>query len=71
MDAIPFVMVLLGCVDGGATCEPITTLPAAYASEQSCMASRGEILEALGDDRIVAECRPEGSPARYAAKVTA
>ena len=71
MDVTPFIMVLLGCVDGSPKCEPIMTLPAAYSDEASCKAARGEILEAVGDKRVIAECRPKPISARNAAKVSA
>lgn len=64
MDITPFIMVLLGCVSGQDQCEPIMTLPAAYASQESCLAARADILSAVGDDRVVAECRPQLVPAK-------
>ena len=59
MEITPFIMVLLGCSDAAA-CEPVATLPVAYESQASCMASRTEILAALGDETMVAECRRQG-----------
>ena len=59
MDITPFIMVLLGC-GGDLACEPVATLPVAYESRESCMASRIEILDALGDETMVAECRRQG-----------
>ena len=60
MDITPFIMVLLGCGTDVA-CEPVATLPVAYESRESCMASRSEILGALDDRSMIAECRRQGS----------
>lgn len=64
MGPVSFVMVLMGCGSGQVSCAPIATLPVAYASEASCLQSRGEILRASGDlgyGRVVAECRRNGA----------
>lgn len=73
MDMTPFIMVLLGCGQADYACQPVATLPVAYASEQSCMAARVEILDAMGDATLVAECRREASqtPVRAKAPATA
>lgn len=63
MDAIPFVMVLIGCAPNATSCEPIATLPVAYASEASCLDARSEILSVsgkLGYSRVIAKCSPQG-----------
>lgn len=59
MDITPFIMVLLGCASPTA-CTPVATLPVAYQTRESCMASRSEILDALADKTMVAECRRQG-----------
>ena len=68
MAPISFVMILIGCGSGEASCATIATLPVAYANEASCLQSREDILRAsgnLGYGRVVAECRRNGpvSPA--------
>lgn len=60
MNAVSFVMVLMGCGQGDLPCERIATLPVAYSSQASCLAARPEILAAstgLGFARVEAECR--------------
>ena len=59
-----FFMVLLGCASGGSQCEPVTTLPMAYASQSSCLIARADILAAtgnLGFDSVRAECKADGA----------
>ena len=71
MEVTPFIMVLLGCVDGSPKCEPIMTLPAAYSSEASCKAAQDEILAVVGDRRVIAQCRPKPMSGKTAAKASA
>lgn len=74
MAVMPFVMVLIGCPQGTAACEPIATMPVAYANEATCMQARADILSVshdLGYARVVAECRPQGSQLRREAKAPA
>jgi hypothetical protein len=59
MGPVSFVMVLIGCSQS-AQCAPITTLPVAYNSRNSCLEARSEILAASGDmgyKSVRAECR--------------
>ena len=39
-----FVIAILGCADGGASCTPVTTLPAHYATEAECTEATGAAL---------------------------
>lgn len=58
-----FIMILLGCTNGG-QCAPISTLPVAYQSEALCLADRADIVAAssgFGYDRVIADCRMQGA----------
>ncbi len=73
MGASTFIMVLIGCSNGGQQCTPIATLPSAYRSEATCLGARAEIVAAsseLGFDRVIAECRPRSGGPRNAAART-
>ena len=64
MGATGFIMVLIGCGPGATACEPIATLPVAYASQAACLGARGDILAAsAGLGTMIAECRPAASAA--------
>jgi hypothetical protein len=55
-----FVIAILGCADGSSACTRVATMPAQYATEQSCSAEIGKALEASTDldfPNLVAECR--------------
>lgn len=56
-----FVISILGCGDGGVACRTVATPATPYASEQACLAARGNVLIANTDldfPNLVAECLP-------------
>jgi hypothetical protein len=60
MDAGYFIIAILGCGDGGQACLPVATAPTHYATEQACMAARGDALMANADldfPTLFAECQ--------------
>lgn len=60
MGLTPYIMVLIGCGQGGGQCETVATMPVAYRSESACLDSRADIVAAssgLGYARVIAECR--------------
>ena len=71
MGPVSFVMVVLGCAQGD-TCRPVMTMPAAYQTEQACMADRGDIVDALSTPgvRLVAECRRKNGGGQTSAPMT-
>lgn len=63
-----FVIAIMGCADGAASCTPVATLSQRYESRAQCDAATGEALAANTDfdfPTIVAECRPAAMPAAY------
>lgn len=55
-----FVIAIMGCPDGSAACTRVATIPAQYATEQSCSADVRKALEANSDldfPNLVAECQ--------------
>jgi hypothetical protein len=60
MGAGYFIIAILGCADSGEACRPVASPPTHYASEQACMAARGDALMANSDlnfPTLFAECR--------------
>jgi len=60
MGPVAYVIAILGCADGSATCTSVATMPAHYASRESCSAATGAALAQSTDfdfPNIVAECR--------------
>ena len=56
-----FVIALLGCGDGAADCRTIAAPAIRYASEQACLAARGDVLTANSDldfPTMLATCVP-------------
>jgi hypothetical protein len=56
-----FVIAIMGCGDGAVDCRTVATPAAHYASEQACLAARGDELIANSDldfPTLVAECLP-------------
>jgi len=55
-----FIIAILGCADGAASCTPVATVPTHYASEASCAAATNDALIANSDldfPSLSAECR--------------
>ena len=61
-----FVIAILGCADGSASCTPVATIPTRYASEAQCAAATEQaLLRNSGFDfpTLAAECRAVKAPA--------
>ena len=61
-----FIIAILGCADGSASCTPVATVPTHYASEATCAAATGDALATRSDldfPTLVAECRAMRAPA--------
>ena len=61
-----FIMAILGCADGSASCTPVATVPTHFASEATCAAATGDALMSRSDldfPNLVAECRAMRAPA--------
>lgn len=66
MDPGYFIIAILGCADGSASCTPVATVPTHYASEATCAAATGDALAARSDldfPTLVAECQAIKAPA--------
>ncbi len=60
MGAAYYVIAILGCADGSATCAPVATLPTQYENRTQCIAATNDALAANNDfdfPTLVAECR--------------
>ena len=69
MDAGYFIIAILGCADGSASCTPVATLATHYESEATCSAATQQALIDNSDldfPRLLAECRPAARPAAAA-----
>jgi hypothetical protein len=61
-----FLIAILGCADGGASCTPVATLQTRYDTEEQCSAATAGALEAHNDfdfPTLVARCRAVARPA--------
>ena len=57
---VAFVILVLGCGDAGAACEPVRTLPASYSSISACTAAVSDALARQNDvdyPVVAAQCR--------------
>lgn len=64
-----FVIAILGCGDDAVGCKTVATPAAHYASEQSCLAARDEVLMANSDldfPSLMATCLPASRKASAA-----
>lgn len=71
MGPIGYVIAILGCADGGASCQTVAMLAPRYQNEAQCAAARDSALDANGDldfPMLIAQCRKSG--AQPAAAVT-
>lgn len=68
MGPVGYVIAILGCADGGSSCQVAATLAPRYESAAQCQAARESALDANTDldfPTLVAECRRSGvSPAQ-------
>ena len=61
-----YVIAILGCADGSASCTPVQTMPTRYESRDACQAATEGALMASGDfdfPTLLAQCRPAKAPA--------
>jgi len=67
---VSFVMVLIGCTQGNA-CKPVMTMPAAYRTEEACLADTADIVAAISrpGNRLSAECRKRANQGQTSAPV--
>ena len=60
-----YVIAIMGCADGSATCTPVATIPTRYESRSACEAASGAALQTGGDfdfPTLLAQCRPAKAP---------
>ena len=61
-----FIIAILGCADGSATCTPVATVPTRFESEAQCSAAAPDALLARSDldfPSLLAECKAIKQPA--------
>jgi acyl-CoA synthetase (AMP-forming)/AMP-acid ligase II len=66
MDAGYFIIAIMGCADGGASCTPVMTVPTRYESEAACAAAApAALLENSNFDfpALFAQCTSAARPA--------
>lgn len=66
MGPVTYMIAILGCADGSATCQQVALMPARYESRASCAAATNEALVAGASfdfPTVVAECRVTKAPA--------
>lgn len=64
MGPAAYVMAILGCADGGASCQTVATMSARYESPALCTAAQESVLDANSDldfPTLIAECRASGA----------
>ena len=64
MGPIGYVIAILGCADGGASCQTVATLAPRYESAAQCAAARDSALDANGEldfPMLIAQCRKSGA----------
>ena len=69
MGPITYVIAILGCADGGASCQTVATLAPRYESASQCAAARDSALDANGDldfPMLIAQCQKAGAQAAAA-----
>ncbi len=60
MGPIGFVIAILGCADGGASCQTVATLAPRYQSATQCAAARDSALDSNSDldfPMLIAQCQ--------------
>lgn len=60
MEAVYYVIAIMGCGDGSQQCTPVATVSTHYASQEACAAGTQQALLANNDldfPTLVAECR--------------
>jgi hypothetical protein len=67
MQALVFVMAIMGCGESDAACREVRVDRQTYASEASCRAATGDVLARHNDlefPTVVARCRPANGRAQ-------
>ena len=60
MGPIGYVIAILGCADGGASCQTVATLAPRYENAAQCAAARDSALDANSDldfPMLIAQCQ--------------
>lgn len=66
MGPVTYFIAILGCADGGASCQTVATTAARYDNQAQCVAARDSALDANTDldfPMLLAECRPASAKA--------
>lgn len=66
MGPVSFFIAILGCADGGTTCQQVALAPARYENQAACEAASADVLAGATDfdfPTIVAHCRSAKMPA--------
>lgn len=66
MGPIGYVIAILGCADGGASCQTVATLAPRYENAAQCAAARDSALDANSDldfPTLIAQCQKSGARA--------
>ncbi len=74
MGPIGYFIAILGCADGGASCQTVATLAPRYESAAQCAAARDGALDANSDldfPMLVAQCKKSGAVQPASANKTA
>jgi len=64
MGPIGYVIAILGCADGGASCQTVATLAPRYENAAQCAAARDSALDANSDldfPMLIAQCQKSGA----------
>ena len=64
MGPIIYVIAILGCADGGASCQTVATLAPRYENAAQCAAARDSALDANSDldfPMLIAQCQKSGA----------
>ena len=64
MGPIGYVIAILGCADGGASCQTVATLAPRYQSAAQCAAARDGALDSNSDldfPTLIAQCQKSGA----------
>ncbi|MEO7814718.1 MAG: hypothetical protein ABIR87_04660 [Sphingomicrobium sp.] len=73
MGPIGYVIAILGCADGGASCQTVATLSPRYESAAQCAAARDGALDANSDfdfPTLMAQCQKSSTVRPTAATAT-
>lgn len=66
MGPVSFIIAIMGCADGGASCQQVAIAPVRYESAAACEAATANVLAGSTDldfPTLVARCQSAKSPA--------